>query len=479
MGKLFSFEDDNEVGNGLIIDKLLEKGKEKASPMSLTADLLKQRDQVNKDVEEHIEEQEEDQEDSDKDDSSDDSSTDNSSDDSSDDSSEEEDGEDDSSEEEDKDDKKDDKEDSSEKDDLDAADDKDSLSSLVGSGLKGKEESSDKSEKKEEKEEPATESFTVRATLGNIFSPIKLAHEGYVGELSKYNLSMEALPTEQQPVVYVKESIIESINRLTTVANNYIDNTKSGIDTYTKSLLKLNERITVFSQLVENKKHHFTHKLVKDKDLLTAVSFKGHSDPRETSRVLLKYLNESNKAISIALNNNFNELRNAFTSKDYREEGDDLTYPKQLPGFMMVKVAIVPYSTYLKTKITDFHYYNLKALKLEDIYELPAISVTEDKDIEYIVKTLNDLVISAGISIDTLKGITEHFTSFVNDLKVLSYDVQTDKYENLTELGIDAKVQDFIKFKLAMEASFININMSMNYISSMSSVLDVCLELSE
>ncbi len=62
MVRLFGFEDSSEDNNTLIIDKLLEKGKTKATPMSLTADLLKQRDQVNKDVEEHIEEQEEEQE---------------------------------------------------------------------------------------------------------------------------------------------------------------------------------------------------------------------------------------------------------------------------------------------------------------------------------------------------------------------------------------------------------------------------------
>lgn len=468
MGKLFSFEDDSEKNNDLIIDKLLEKGKEKASPMSLTADLLKQRDQVNKDVEEHIEQQEEEsEEESKEEDTSEEESEEDDSVDDSEETTEEED--------DDKDKEEDKKGKSSEKDDLEAADDKDSLSSLVGSGLKDK----DTDSKEDDKEETSTESLVIRPTIKNIFSPIKLAYEEYVSSLSVYNLSMEALPTEQQPVVYVKESIIESIGRLTKVANNYIDNTKSGVETYTESLIKLNERITVFSQLVENNKHQFTHKLVRDKDLLAAVSFKGHSDPRETSRALLKYLNESNKAISIAINNRFSELRNAFTSKDYREEGSDLVYPKPIPGFMMVKVAVVPYINYIKTKIEDFQYYNLKALKLEDVYELPAISITEDKDIEYIVKTLNDLVISAGISIDTLKGITEHFTSFVNDLKVLSYDVQNDKYANLAELGIDDKVQDFIKFKLAMEASFININMVMNYISSISSILDICLELSE
>lgn len=474
MAKLFALEEEEKSGNNeLIIDKLLEKTEEKKSPMSLTADLLKQRDQVNKDVKEHIEKTEEEQEEDQK---SDDDQGDEG------DSSEVEDK---GSESEETPQEEEEEEDSA-ADDTKAADDKDSLSSLVGSGLKeGSEEKepkdSDKeSDTKKEKEETATESFSVnRVTLRNIFTPIVLAHEGYKEQLSIYNLSMEALPTEKQPVVYVKEAIVESISRLTKLANSYIDNTKTSIETYTESLVKLNERLAVFSKLVEAGKHQFTHKLVKDREVLSAISLKGHSDPRETSRTLLNYLNASNKAISLAVNNGFEELRNAFTSKDFTEEGDDLVYSKQLPGFLLVKVATVPYTNYLKTKLENYQYYNLKALKLEDLYELPGISITEDKDIEYIVKTLNDLVISAGVSIDTLKGITEHFNSFVNDLKVLSYDVQNDKYENLADLGIDAKVQDFIKFKLAMEASFININMSMNYIISMSGVLDVCLELSE
>lgn len=466
MGKLFAFEEESPKNNELIIDKLLEKTKEKETPMSLTADLLKQRDQVNKEVKDHIEEAEKEQDDPEEDNSEEESS------DESNDNSKENDNEDDSESE-----KKD--EEPSEADDDKAAEDEESLSGLVGSGLKEKEEpSSDKKEEKEQ-EEPAAESFNVRPTLRNVFSPIKLAYEAYVENLSKYNLSMEAIQSEQQPVVYVKEAIIESISRLTQLANSYIDNTKSSIEIYSKSLIKLNERLTVFSQLVESGKHQFTHKLVKDRDILSKVSFKGHSDPRETSRVLLKYLNESNSAISLAINNSFNEIRNAFTAKDFKVENEDIVYAKQLPGFMAVRVSIVPYTNYLKTKIENYHYYNLKELKLEDLYELSGISITEDKDIEYIVKTLNDLVISAGVSIDTLKGITEHFTSFVNDLKVLSYDVQNDKHANLAELGIDAKVQDFIKFKLSMEASFININMSMDYISSMSSVLDICLELSE
>lgn len=458
MGKLFALEEEKSSSdNDLIIDKLLDKKKQPSSPMSLTADLLKQRDQVNQEVKEHIEEQDEENEDNS--DSSDDETSD-----------KEEQSED--SDEADDDEPSDKKEES---DDADEADDKDELKSVIGSGLSEKEDKEDK----RNNEEVAEESLSGKTRLHSVFKPITLSHEQYLEQLAPYNLSLEAMAPESQPVVYVKEAIVESIARLTKVANSYIENIQSSVETYSDSLKKIHERVLVFTNLVEASKYHFTHKIVKDRDIITALSFKGHSDPRETSRALLKYINDSNKAVSLMVNNSFNDLRNAFTSKGFTVEGDDLSYEKPLPGFMLVKIGTVPYHNYLKTKLENYQYYAIKAFKVEDLYELPGISITEDKDIEYIVKTLNDLVVSTGVSIDTLKGITDHFNTFVNDLKVLSYDVQNDKYSNLAELGIDDNVQDFIKFKLAMEASLININMSMDYISSISSVLDICLELAE
>lgn len=466
MGKLFSMEDDSSSNNELIIDKLLDKKKQPSSPMSLTADLLKQRDQVNQEVKEHIEEQDEEQEESseetkddqkeEKEESSEESQDEDNSDSSNDEASDKE----------------------EESDEADVSDDKDELKSVIGSALGDKEGKEDKEDKKSN-EEVAEESLSRKVHLRSVFKPITLSHEQYLEQLVPYNLSLEAMAPESQPVVYVKEAIVESIARLTKVANSYIENIQSSVETYSDSLKKIHERVLVFTNLVEASKYHFTHKIVKDRDIITALSFKGHSDPRETSRALLKYINDSNKAVSLMVNNAFNDLRNAFTSKGFTVEGDDLSYEKPLPGFMLVKIGTVPYHNYLKTKLENYQYYAIKAFKVEDLYELPGISITEDRDIEYIVKTLNDLVVSTGVSIDTLKGITEHFNTFVNDLKVLSYDVQNDKYSNLAELGIDDNVQDFIKFKLAMEASLININMSMDYISSISSVLDICLELAE
>ena len=123
MAKLFAFEEDNSSNNELIIDKLLEKNKEKASPMSLTADLLKQRDEVNKDVEEHIKQQEEESEE--EDDENDSNSEDDSSESKDDDSDKDPEVKDDEDGEEKED-------DSSDFDDSKAADDKESLTSLIG-----------------------------------------------------------------------------------------------------------------------------------------------------------------------------------------------------------------------------------------------------------------------------------------------------------------------------------------------------------
>lgn len=485
MVKLFAMEDDNKSsGNDLIIDKLLEKTKETKSPLSLTADLLKQRQEINKEVKDQLEEDDTDnEEDNSSNDDSEEENKESSEEESNDEDTEEEDSsdseEEDNSESSEDDDKK--KPEAEEEEDDSAAEDKDELNSLIGSGLGDKPETKkDKEETKpKEKEEVAEESLNRPASIRSIFKPLLEHNNKYRLSLENFNLEDKAVPVEKQPIVYVKEAILECISNLTKVSFSYIGNTNSFINTISESTLKLNERVTVFSGLVEAKKYHFTHKLVKDKGILENVSFKDHSDLRETSRALLKYVEQSNTAISLMVNNPFEEMKGAFTAKEFNEDGTDLVYAKSLPGFSIVKVALEPYSNYLKTKLENFQYFKLKAIKAEDLYSLSAISISEDKDLEYIVKTLNDLVAVTTVSIDTLKGVVQYFTTFTDELKVLSFDIQNDQYTNLVDLGIDEKIKSFIKFKLAMEANFININMIIDYVTSVSSVLDICLELSE
>ncbi len=461
MGKLFALEDDSSSsGNDLIIDKLLQKNEQKKSPLSLTADLLKQRNEINNEVKDELEKQEEeDQSDTETDDNSE----------------VENNSEDDQEQDKDPDENKDDKE----INDDSAAEDKDDLNSLVGSGLKEDDGDDKKEDDSKKTDEVAEESFRSNVSIRSIFKPLQEASSRYTLSLEDFNLADKAVPIEKQPIAYVKDAVLECFDNLTKVSFKYVQNTDSFLKTISDSVLKLNERLTVFNGLVEGGKYHFTHKLVKEKDVLEQLSYKDHSDIRETSRVLLRYIEQSNIAVSLMVNNSFEEMKSAFTSKDFTEDGTDLVFSKQLPGFNLVKVATEPYINYLKTKPENFQYYKLKTVKAEDLYSLTAISVSEDKDLEYIVKTLNDLVAVAAVSIDTLKGVSGHFTSFTDELKVLSFNVQKDQYTNLTEIGIDEKVKDFIKFKLAMEASFININMILDYITSAVTVLNTCLELSE
>lgn len=468
MGKLFALEDDSSSSdNDLLIDKLLQKKEEKKSPLSLTADLLKQRNDINKEVNAELKEQEEESDKKDSDEEPEVNAN-------ADDNSEEDSG---NKEDQNEEDDKTDKKDESESDDDSVAEDKDGLSSLVGSGLK--EDGGEEDDKSKKDEKISEESFRQTVSIRSIFKPLREAQTRYTISLEDFNLGDKAVPVEKQPIAYVKDAVLECFDNLTKVSFKYVENTTSFINSISDSVLKLNERLTVFKGLVEGGKYHFTHKLVKDKDVLEQLSFKDHSDLRETSRVLLRYIEQSNISVSLMVNNPFEEMKSAFTSKDFTEDGNDLVFNKPLPGFNLIKVATEPYINYLKTKPENFQYYKLKTVKAEDLYNLNAISVSEDKDLEYIVKTLNDLVAVAAVSIDTLKGVSGHFVTFTDELKVLSYNVQKDQYTNLTEIGIDEKVKDFIKFKLAMEASFININLILDYITSAVTVLNTCLELSE
>lgn len=461
MPKLFAFE-EKASSNELLIDKLIQKSKQPDSPISLTADLLKQRQEVAKEVDEELLKQKEQEKEEPSEEEEEDG--------------EEESGESDANDEEPEEEPKED----TGKSDESAADDEGDLKSLIGTGLNGDKDDNPKTDKADKTEKaPATESYKPSQKLSRLFTPILHQYQKYCLSLEDYNLQDKAVAADKQAVAYVKEPVLASIKNLTTVSFKYSENITSFITTIGESILKLNERVTVLNSLVEANNYHFTHKLVSDKNILANVSYKDHSDPRETSRALLKYQQDSNTAISMMVNNSFADMKSAFLNANFVQQESELAYHKPIPGFNHVAVGLAPYTNYLKTKVEDFHYYKIKSSKAEDVYGLTAISITEDRDLEYIVKTISDLLISVTVSVDTLKGVNTNFENFTKDLKVLAYNVENDQYANMTELGIDERLQDFIKFKLALEASYININMVLDYITSILSVIDVCVELSE
>ncbi len=504
--KLFAMEDDGDKSssdnNELLIDKVLNKAKkDDVSPLNLTAQLIEDRQNIKKELESKLDGDDDEDKSSDNsddnkegddsnDDSSDNDDTDSSGDDK-DDSSDNKDGEDNSEDKDsgdndgdkDKEDKpeKEDKKSDDEEDISGAASDKDDLNSIIGSDLGG---SSDKEEKKEVKEakESYREKPSVRAVnkttkAVGVFTGIHLAHESYVSNLSKYGLEDQANKLESQNLVYVKESVIESLNKLVQLANNYIQANDTFINKCSVSAKSVNERVTVFKTFVDAGKYRFNHKLVNDKAILENISLPGKSAIRETVRGLVKYVEGVNNSILNLMKNDLSQLKDSFTTSNFKEEGYDLVYNEVVPGFNILRLHIEPYVNYLKTPIENYQYYKVRTFKPSDLFDLDSIDISDDKELAFIVSYMDKLLVSIATNTDNLRDINTGFTKFIDDVKVIIYDVEKDKQTNLSTLGIDQKVKDFIKFKLSIEANYININLVIDYLTGVMTVLNETVEL--
>lgn len=467
MAKLFALEDgddkDHLENNELLIDKVLKYSEQQnKSPMSLTADVLKQRQDLKKEINEQLNKEPED-----------DGNNDGDSGDNSDNSNEGTDAEgnnDDNSNGEDSGEGKD-----TSKTDGDSADDKDALKSLVGSGLS--DDDNKGGDNKDKKEEPATESR--RINLSALFAPLSNRYNQYSTALEAFNLGSQKLALEEQPIVYVKEAVAESLNNLVTMANTYISNNNTFVEKNGVAVKEVNEKISIFRQFVENEKYHFTNVLISDKDILANVSCPTKSDVTETARILLNYVEDSTKANALVINNDFNKMSSGYTNQNFEAEGTDLVYKTVLPGFNIVRLHLEQYRDYIKTNIQEYQYYKLKVLKTEDLYNLEAITITEDRDLNRLLDILDKLIVNISLTTDNLKDINTHFTKFIDDIKVIVFDLDKDKFKDLASIDIDSKVKDFIKFKLVIESSYININTMIEFLSTILSVLNQCVELKD
>ena len=471
MAKLFALEDgddkDHLENNELLIDKVLNYSKQsEKTPMSLTADILNQRQQLKKEINEQLNKPPENDDDDNSDDDADgDNGNDNEADgDDNADNASEGDGED-SGEGKDND-----------KEDGDVADDKDALSSLVGSGL---EEGGDKGNK-DKKDEPATESFRKsKINLSTIFAPLQRHYQHYSVSMETFNLGSQKLALEEQPIVYVKEPVLESLNTLVTLANTYISNNTAFAAKNGVAVKEINEKISIFRQFVEAEKFHFTNALINDKDILSNLACPDKSELTETARILLNYVEDSTKANGLIINNAFNKMSSGYTNQNFETEGTDFVYKTVLPGFNTVRVHLEQYRDYLKTNIQEYQYYKVKVLKTEDLYNLSAISITEDRDLNRLLDIVDKLIVNISLTTDNLTDINTHFTKFIDDIKVIIFDVEQDKLTNLASIDMDSKVQDFVKFKLAIESSYINMNMMIEYLANVMSVLNLIVELKD
>jgi len=492
--KRLSLEDiEDKKDDKLLIDTLIEKTKKEEETVSLTADILKQREELKKKLLEELNDQDkevkdevEGNNDSDKGDSdesdsgsgtlSDLSDSDRSDEEKSDESKDEKK----EDEEKTEDEKKDSKEDDSvtfdsdgedEEDISSAADDKEKLKSIIGSGHKSSSEK-EKEPEEEKSSKPATEAYT--SSINDPFKPILDIYNRYLISLESINPNLKPqVKPENQPIAYTKDAVIKALNNLIKLANSYITKNKDFIDTISKSVKKINEKVVLYTTYVQEEKYQFNMKVVSNKDIIALVATNQSSDLRDNVRLLSSYITDSSKLGVKILNNSFEELKSIFQTNNFKETEDPLLYEYKfmIPGFNLIKVQLDTYFNYLKVKVNEFNFYRVKMLKTEDLYNLPSITLDNDNDIKYIVNTLNELVISISMMIDNLNLINQKFSEFIDSIKVLIYDVENNKYSNLAELNIDDKIKDFIKFKLSMEVFITDINLIVEFFTGCESVL--------
>lgn len=347
----------------------------------------------------------------------------------------------------------------------------DNLNSLVGSAKSG---------------EPATESFKNKperkVTIGNLktlFAPIGQKYQDYCISLESMNLADQKKPPQEQPVAYVKEEVLKSLNGLISLAGSYVTNNESGIAESSEGIKRLSEQLTVYEQYHGKEKLHFTSKLVSKDDIKTSLSVNEKSDIRETSSILSKYLESTVPLIDKLLTNPLEQFPSVLQTSGFSEATDTIDYKTILPGFYKVCAAFTPFTNYLETDYENYQIYRLKTFKLQDLYKLNHIALTEDKDFVAVMAKAGSVVMSVGLCIDNLKTINDSYKSFIEKLKATVYEIEKGEKQKLSDLELDEKMKDFIKYKLVAELYTLNISMGIEFLTSLMSAFTILVDIGE
>ncbi|MDD2819455.1 MAG: hypothetical protein PHN51_11765 [Candidatus Nanopelagicales bacterium] len=372
---------------------------------------------------------------------------------------------------------------SKEEDHVAAADDVDSLKSMVGSAKAAPKEDTKTNEAK-----PGTESFKtpaapvkIRPSLDNMFTPLAMFHRAHKLRMGGYAFATEteAKKADQHPVVYAKKEVLDSMNRLIAIAQTYIDKNKSSIAGAADGIKRVSERLTVYESLHAAKKFHFTNDMVSDHDILKMVSVPAKSDPAVTGDVLVKYLDSALQIATKLAKAPIEDLSSAFKTEGFTDKTGVVSYDKILPGFFNVQLSVGNFTNYIETDYKQFQVYALQQVRQQELYELSSISMTDDKDFKKLMEHCSKITVSAGLTVDNLNLINESYSKFIDEVKAITYDVEKETRKDLSQLGLDEKMKDFIRFKLMTEIYLCNIDFCVKFLTGVLAVLGVVSKLAE
>lgn len=468
--KLFALEAQNEQDQEdgeLLIDKVLKRQDKTKPGLAITSELIKQRHELKQEIQKEIAETTEPQEQgedspSEEDNGGDNGDTDKSQGDSDEGADDKADG-DDSDQGEDASDSGGDKKD--EQDEVEVATDKDSLSSMVGSGLGG----GDKPAKKE-----ATESFKqAKAAVKTepLFASVAKRHQSYMLALEGLRELPEPIKPKAQPVVYVKQDVLKGLDAIITMSGTYISKNTKKLQEVKEGVLKLAESMTIYKEYNDAGKLKLSMKVLEDQDLLKSLCSPGVSSFKTLAGSLDKYMGVLSGCLVKLSENDISSVKTVLSTSGFTAKEDSLVFDKILPGFTKVSATAVDYTDYLSVKFEDYQFYSTKSFQVQDLYNIGGVSLDSDNNLKIALKSVDGIIVHAGLFIDNLVDVNAMYNELIVAVKAMHHDVSTDKIKNLAQLDIDSHLKEFIKFKMLSEGYTVCSDICIAFLSAGSSAL--------
>lgn len=474
--------DPNIDTSDLLINKLMKyaKVKKESEGISVTADIVKERDKLKSELKEEFNKEK--KEDDDQGNTSNDSNEDNQ--DNNEDNNEQQDNKD-NNKDNNTEDNKDSNEDSKNKDEEptdeeEAASDPDKLESMIGSAVNNKDKDTtdkDNSKDSNEKDPLAMDSYREKLTLCKCLKPLQVSYKNYKNYLRE-KFALEALSIENIPIAYTKEDIIKTLNNLIQLSLNLKKYNEQMVEKRKNGLMTLNKTAAVITEAYKNDRLHIIFKVVEDRDLLFTLANEVDTNIPKSVRTLTKYLTNADNLIKSLLTNslkNYNAMVQA-SNFEYSKEDGSYVYNELLPNFTQVHLNEYKEDNYLTTDVEEASCYKVVITKQNTIASLEPVQITKDNELSTLIKGCDELVINVSISLDNQLTVSKTLDEISNKLKTLIYDIENNVIKDYKSVKIEEKIDEIARLKLVSNFSSMNIDITLNFLTSLVAFLGIITE---
>jgi hypothetical protein len=277
------------------------------------------------------------------------------------------------------------------------------------------------------------------------------------------------LSFEEIPVAYTKEAIIEALNKIINLCQEYSDSTNKIIEKRLNGLKQINESSSIISLAYKNEKLHLNNKVVDDRDLLVKIVNSVESEVVKSSNIINKYMKTASVIVKSLITNSYKQLETILTSNDYEHSKEDGSYVYKdiLPGFIQSHITDYKFNNYMDVDISQVSSYKVIILKQNTLAALNTVQISQDKDISKIISNMDNLIIEVSLSLDNAKTIALTLNNQAEEIKKIVYDVEHGVVKNYTEIGIEKKIDELLRLKLSIDYIKMNVDIALEYLTNL------------